>query len=68
MEDIGQLPRCPFCNGDGWVAIPKWADTQKQKVRILKVRCRCGIEPPLDEPGVITADQLDRLDGEESIQ
>jgi len=53
---------CPDCGNDGWVAIPRWADAECRKVRILKVRCRCGRSPDPQEPGVLTREQLEALD------
>jgi hypothetical protein len=44
---------CEVCQGDGWLAYPTWADTDKKVIRIRKVRCPrgCPLANP-DEEGV----------------
>ncbi len=45
---------CPYCQDDGWVAYPTWADAAKKTIRIRKVRCPrgCPMANP-DEIGVL---------------
>lgn len=56
------VDECPVCNDDGWVALPLWANKEKSKVRLCKVRCRCGISIERDQiAGVMSREEFDRL-------
>jgi hypothetical protein len=45
---------CEFCQDDGWVAYPTFADASKETIRIQKVACPygCPLKNP-DEEGVL---------------
>jgi hypothetical protein len=56
------MEQCSVCDNDGWVALPLWADKEKKKVRIYKVKCRCGKPTvPENSEGVITLEEFDAL-------
>jgi hypothetical protein len=44
--------RCPICDGDGWYALPEWADAEKTIIRIQKVPCPRGC-PMKEEPDAL---------------